>query len=139
MKHHRFGLALLPLVLIAALALTACGASDPSPAASPAQPSGSASAQDSLPTLQELCGDDYAAYIEDTILMQMENRMADKNPEIEYFPIAEEKPLSDYVVVDDTLTYTLDDKGNPVIHLPAGTVTDESHGEQTFAVPKLPK
>ena len=71
--------------------------------------------------------------------MQMENRMADKNPEMEYYPIVQEKSLSAYVSVDDTLTYTLDEEGNPVIHLPAGTVTDEASGEQTFAVPKLPQ
>lgn len=138
MKHHRFALVLLPLLLVVALALTACGASQKAPEAPSEQP-GENTAQPSLPTLEQLCGEDYAAYIEDTILMQMENRMADKNPEIAYYPIAEEKPLSDFVPVDDSLAYTLDEEGNPVIHLPAGTVTDEANGEQTFVVPKLPQ
>ena len=71
----------------------------------------------------------------DTITMQMENRM-EKTPEVVYFPIEDDKPLTDYAAIDETTSFTVDEEGNIVIHFPAGTVTDESHGEQTFIMPK---
>ena len=42
----------------------------------------------------------------------------------------------DYAAIDETTSFTVDEEGNIVIHFPAGTVTDESHGEQTFIMPK---
>ena len=75
-------------------------------------------------------------YVTETITMQMGNRM-EKDPEVRYFPIEENAPLSDYVTIDETTAFEVDEEGNPVIIFPAGTVTDAAHGEQRFRIPKL--
>lgn len=87
-------------------------------------------------TLEALLGEDYVEYLTETITMQMGNRM-DKTPEVRYFPIEEQRPLSDYVSIDDQTKFEVDKNGNPVIFFPAGTVTDAEHGEQSFIIPKL--
>ena len=107
--------------------LTACGTAHASPE-EPA-PTGEAAA------LEDLCGADYQAYIIDTITMQMENRM-DKTPDVVYFPIADSAPLTDYVPIDETTDFTVDEEGHIVILFPAGTVTDEANGEQSFRIPR---
>ena len=86
-------------------------------------------------TLESLCGVNYRSYIVETITMQMENRMA-KDPEVVYFPIREDRPLTDYAAIDETTVFTLDEDGSIVITFPAGTVTDAAHGEQTFRLPQ---
>ena len=86
-------------------------------------------------TLESLCGVNYRPYIVETITMQMENRM-EKDPEIVYFPIREDRPLTDYAAIDETTAFTLDEHGNIVITFPAGTVTDAAHGEQIFRLPQ---
>ena len=75
-------------------------------------------------------------YLTETITMQMGNRM-EKNPDVRYYPIEDNAPLSDYVTIDETTEFEIDEEGNPVILFPAGTVTDEAHGEQSFRIPKL--
>ena len=114
--------ALLALVLM----LAGCSAAAPQPPEEPA---------DEPVTLEELCGDDYQAYITETIEMQMGNRM-DKTPEVTYFPITDKAPLTDYVAIDETTSFYVDEDGHIVIVFPAGTVTDEAHGEQTFRIPR---
>ena len=59
----------------------------------------------------------------------------DKEPEVEFYPIRDNKPLTDYVAIDETLSFTPDEEGGVTIHLPAGSVTDEAHGEQSFSLP----
>ena len=86
-------------------------------------------------TLESLCGVNYWSYIVETITMQMENRM-EKDPEIVYFPIREDRPLTDYAAIDETTAFTVDEDGNIVITFPAGTVTDAAHGQQTFRLPQ---
>lgn len=86
-------------------------------------------------TLESLCGVNYRSYIVETITMQMENRM-EKDPEIVYFPIREDRPLTDYAAIDETTAFTVDEDGSIVITFPAGTVTDAAHGEQTFRLPQ---
>ena len=86
-------------------------------------------------TLESLCGVNYRSYIVETITMQMENRM-EKDPEIVYFPIREDRPLTDYAAIDETTAFTVDEDGSIVITFPAGTVTDAVHGEQTFRLPQ---
>ena len=86
-------------------------------------------------TLESLCGVNYRSYIVDTITMQMENRMA-KDPDVVYFPIREGRPLTDYVPIDETTAFTLDGDDSIVITFPAGSVTDEANGEQTFRLPR---
>ena len=86
-------------------------------------------------TLESLCGVNYRHYIVETITMQMENRM-EKSPEVVYFPIQEDRPLTDYVAIDETTAFTLDEDGNIIISFPAGSVTDASNGEQTFRLPQ---
>ncbi len=128
------------------LVLTACSSSadsgpssaaeSPAPAETPADPAVNLDAPtEENATLESLCGVDYQSYLVDTITMQMENRM-EKTPEVVYFPIEDDKPLTDYAAIDETTSFTVDEEGNIVIHFPAGTVTDESHGEQTFIMPK---
>ena len=130
-------LSLAAILLFLLLALTACGSAGETPDAE--SPEGSATAEDSNAespvTLESLCGEEGLSYILDTITMQMENRM-EKTPEVVYFPIEDDKPLTDYAAIDETTSFTVDEEGNIVIHFPAGTVTDESHGEQTFIMPK---
>ena len=87
-------------------------------------------------TLEALLGEDYGEYLTETITMQMGNRM-DKTPDIRYFPIVEQRHLSDYVSIGEQTEFEVDGKGNPVIFFPAGAVTDAGHGEQSFIIPKL--
>ena len=68
--------------------------------------------------------------------MHMCNRM-ERYPEVRYYPIEDNAPLSDYVAIDETTKFDVDEEGNPVIYFPAGTVTDEANGEQSFRIPKL--
>ena len=84
--------------------------------------------------LEALLGEDYQKYIVDTITEQMDNRMQDMG-DVEYYPIRDDAPLTDYVTIDNSTAYELDDEGNVVITFPAGTVADESHGEQSFIIP----
>lgn len=121
MKHLLSLAALLSLLL----ALIACGAARA--AEKPPEEDG--------PTLEELCGADYQTYIIDTITMQMGNRM-DKTPEVTYYPITEKAPLTDYAVIDETTDFLVDEDGNIVILFPAGSVTDEANGEQSFRIPR---
>ena len=51
-------------------------------------------------TLEALLGEDYTEYLTETITLQMGNRM-DKTPDVRYFPIEEQQPLSDYVTIDE--------------------------------------
>ena len=125
MKHFAPLAALLALLLV----LAACGAAD-SQSLAAADP-----AKESTATLEELCGSDYQSYIIETITMQMGNRM-DKTPGVVYFPIREKVPLTDYVSIDETTDFTVDEEGHIVILFPAGTVTDEDNGEQSFRIPR---
>lgn len=139
MKRFRTSRTALPLLAALLLLLSACGAE-------PSQPEGGADVQqppqaeepagDAPETLAELCGADYQTYLTDTITMQMGNRM-EKDPEVRYYPIEDNAPLSDYVTIDETTRFEVDEEGNPVIFFPAGTVTDEANGEQSFRIPKL--
>ena len=124
-KHFAPLAALLALLLV----LTACGAADSQP------PEDAVPAKESTATLEELCGSDYQSYIIETITMQMGNRM-DKTPDVVYFPIADNAPLTDYAAIDETTDFTVDGDGNIVVLFPAGNVTDEAHGEQSFRIPR---
>ena len=127
-------------VLICMLFLTACGTSDAGqkePVGSPPQGSEEEPpAEQEDATLESLLGEDYVTYVTETITMQMGNRM-EKDPEVRYYPIEDNAPLSDYVTIDETTKFEVDEEGNPVIFFPAGTVTDEENGEQSFRIPKL--
>ena len=117
----------LAALLALALMLSACSAA--------AIQTGESTAPDGSATLEELCGEDYQTYIIETITMQMGNRM-DKTPGVVYFPIREKVPLTDYVSIDETTDFTVDEEGHIVILFPAGTVTDEANGEQSFRIPR---
>ena len=141
MKQLSIRLALLTALLACAvMALSACGSQTNSPPEDPAisaedsAQSPQAGKTDAKPSLEDLMGADYQAYIVETITMQMENRM-DPEPEVEFFPIRDDKPLTDYVAIDDTLTYTVEENGDVTIVLPAGSVADEAHGDQSFSIP----
>lgn len=139
MKQLSIRLALLTALLACAVfTLSACGSqpgvSDQDSAGSTADTPQSAQSGEATASLEELMGADYQDYIVETITMQMENRM-DLEPEVEFFPILDDKPLTDYVTIDDTLTYTAEENGDVTIILPAGSVTDEAHGDQSFSIP----
>ena len=152
MKKNRLWIMAALVLLLSVSLLTACG----SPAAqeeAEEQKLAAAVETDVLPeieenvpeapaegyaelTLEAVLGEDYAEYLTETITMQMGNRM-DKTPDVRYFPIEEQRPLSDYVTIDEQTKFEVDKNGNPVIFFPAGTVTDAEHGEQSFIIPKL--
>ena len=146
MKKNRLQISSLLTLLLCMLLLTACGASgeenggtapETPPQESTAAPeTEEPSAQQEDVTLEGLLGEDYVNYLTETITMQMGNRM-EKDPEVRYFPIEDNAPLSDYVTIDETTEFEVDEEGNPVIYFPAGTVTDEANGEQSFRIPKL--
>ena len=122
------------LLLLACLlrTLSACGSSNtPSDAESP-DPAPEETQEE---TLETLCGEDYVTYIVDTITMQMENRM-EKTPEVVFFPIEEDAPLTDYVTIDASTPFTLDEEdGSITLTFDAGMVTDAENGAQSFRIP----
>ena len=134
-KNHNQVLVAL-MLLFGMLLLTACTAEatggDPAPAAEEQ----TEQTWQAEPTLEDLLGEDYVSYLTETITMQMGNRM-EKDPEVRYYPIEDSAPLTDYVAIDETTAFEVDEEGNPVILFPAGTVTEEANGEQSFRIPKL--
>lgn len=127
--HRTASLLLLACLL---LTLSACGSSDtPSDVESP----DSAPEETQEETLETLCGEDYVTYIVDTITMQMENRM-EKTPEVVFFPIEEDAPLTDYVTINASTPFTLDEEdGSITLTFDAGMVTDAENGAQSFRIP----
>lgn len=141
MKKNRCLFAALLVLSLCALLLSGCAASaadSQEESAPPAQEQTPPAEQDPSeePTLENLLGEDYAAYLTETITMQMGNRM-EKDPDVRYYPIEDNAPLTDYVAIDETTAFEVDEEGNPVILFPAGTVTDEANGQQSFRIPKL--
>lgn len=141
MKKNRYPLFALLVLSLCALLLSGCAASaadGQKESAPPAQEQTPPAAQETSeePTLEDLLGEDYVSYLTETITMQMGNRM-EKDPDVRYYPIEDNAPLTDYVAIDETTAFQVDEEGNPVILFPAGTVTDEANGEQSFRVPKL--
>ena len=147
MRKNRLRIAAILVLLLCMLLLTACvaasGAEDMEGAQealqqeqTPTLESEELQSEQGEVTLEELLGEDYVDYLTETITMQMGNRMI-KTPEVRYFTIEDDAPLSDYVTIDETTKFEIDDEGNPVIYFPAGTVTDEANGEQSFRIPKL--
>ena len=148
MKKNYLQIAMTLVLLLSAALLTACGntaapenaeAQNPTAAADTdaVSPGEERPAEDyAALTLEALLGEDYVEYLTETITMQMENRM-DKTPDVRYFPIEDQRPLHDYVTIDEETKFEVDENGNPVIFFPAGTVTDAKHGEQSFIIPKL--
>jgi len=120
-------IAILTALLALLLALTGCSAA--------AASGGETSADEPSASLEELCGAAYQDYIIETITMQMGNRM-DKTPDVVYFPIRDKAPLTDYAAIDEATEFIVDEDGNIVILFPAGTVTDETNGEQSFRIPR---
>lgn len=144
MKRTHWQIGFLAALWMCVMLLSACGAaqaSQPSPEEDPAPSVQEATAQEDTqsqeePTLESLLGDDSVNYLTETITMQMGNRM-EKDPDVRYYPIEDNAPLTDYVAIDETTAFQVDEEGNPVILFPAGTVTDEANGEQSFRIPKL--
>lgn len=141
MKKNRCLFAALLVLSLCALLLSGCAASaadSQEESAPPAQEQTPPAEQEPSeePTLEDLLGEDYAAYLTETITMQMGNRM-EKDPDVRYYPIEDNAPLTDYVAIDETTAFEVDEEGNPVILFPAGTVTDEANGQQSFRIPKL--
>lgn len=141
MKKNRYPLFALLVLSLCALLLSGCAASaadGQEESAPPAQEQTPPAAQETSeePTLEDLLGEDYVSYLTETITMQMGNRM-EKDPDVRYYPIEDNAPLTDYVAIDETTAFQVDEEGNPVILFPAGTVTNEANGEQSFRIPKL--
>ena len=141
MKKNRCLLAALLALSLCALLLSGCAASasdQQEESAPPAEEQTPPAEQETSeePTLEDLLGEDYVSYLTETITMQMGNRM-EKDPDVRYYPIEDNAPLTDYVAIDETTAFQVDEEGNPVILFPAGTVTDEANGEQSFRIPKL--
>lgn len=138
MRKKRYQMLALLTLLFGMLLLTACAAAAAADGqeAVPAEEEQMEQTEQAEPTLEDLLGEDYVSYLTETITMQMGNRM-EKNPEVRYYPIDDNAPLTDYVAIDETTAFEVDEEGNPVILFPAGTVTDEANGEQSFRIPKL--
>lgn len=135
MRKNRYQMLALLTLLFGMLLLTACAAAAAA-GGQEAIPAEEEQTEQAEPTLEDLLGEDYVSYLTETITMQMGNRM-EKNPEVRYYPIDDNAPLTDYVAIDETTAFEVDEEGNPVILFPAGTVTDEANGEQSFRIPKL--
>ena len=141
MKKNRCLLPALLVLSLCALLLSGCAASasdqqeESAPSAAEQTPPADQETSEE-PTLEDLLGEDYVSYLTETITMQMGNRM-EKDPDVRYYPIEDNAPLTDYVAIDETTAFEVDEEGNPVILFPAGTVTDEANGEQSFRIPKL--
>lgn len=135
MRKNRYQMLALLTLLFGMLLLTACAAAAAA-GGQEAVPAEEEQTEQAEPTLEDLLGEDYVSYLTETITMQMGNRM-EKNPEVRYYPIDDNAPLTDYVAIDETTAFEVDEEGNPVILFPAGTVTDEANGEQSFRIPKL--
>lgn len=135
MRKKRYQMLALLTLLFGMLLLTACAAAAAA-GGQEAAPAEEEQTEQAEPTLEDLLGEDYVSYLTETITMQMGNRM-EKNPEVRYYPIDDNAPLTDYVAIDETTAFEVDEEGNPVILFPAGTVTDEANGEQSFRIPKL--
>lgn len=142
----KMGLLLGIVTVLCGVLLAGCGADaqvegtteKPLPAQTqtePEQPVQTAEQVEDL-TLEDLLGKDYIDYIAETITMNMENRM-DKAPEVEYFPVIDRAPVTDYVTIDGDLPFTINENGDVVLTFPAGALTDEAHGEQSFILPRL--
>lgn len=125
----------LAALLALLLTLTACGAADTSKGSTDSDKPALEESAPEKPTLESLFGEDYQSYLAETITMQMGNRM-DKTPDICYFPIANDAPLTNYAAIDETTSFELEENGNIVIYFAAGTVADEASGEQSFRIPK---
>ena len=130
----------LLLVLTACSSSTDSGPSSAAESPAPAETPADSAANLDTPTeenatLESLCGVDYQSYLVDTITMQMENRM-EKTPDVVFFPISENAPLTDYAAIDETTAFEVDEDGNIIIFFPAGAVAEERHGEQSFKIPK---
>ena len=144
MKRTHWQIGFLAALWMCVMLLSACGAaqaSQPSVEEDPAPSTQETTAPEDTqsqeePRRESLLGDDSVIYLTETITMQMGNRM-EKNPDVRYYPIEDNAPLSDYVTIDETTEFEIDEEGNPVILFPAGTVTDEAHGEHSFRIPKL--
>lgn len=121
----------LLILICTLLTLSACGNAD-SPSVSGSTDSTSPETQQE--TLATLCGEDYVSYLVDTITMQMENRM-DKTPDVVFYPIEDNAPLTDYVVIDENTPFSQDEEGNITLTFEAGTVTDAENGAQSFRIP----
>ena len=87
-------------------------------------------------TLESLLGEDYVQFLTETITMQMENRM-EKNPDVAYYPVTDNAPLSDYVPIGAVTQFEVDAEGYLVITFPEGTVTDAANGVHTFRIQKV--
>ena len=136
MKKNRNQVLVALMLLFGMLLLSACTAQATDGAPAPAAEEQTEQTGQAEPTLEDLLGEDYVSYLTETITMQMGNRM-EKDPEVRYYPIEDSAPLTDYVAIDETTAFEVDEEGNPVILFPAGTVTDEANGEQSFRIPKL--
>lgn len=84
-------------------------------------------------TLEALLGKDYAQILTETVTTQMENRMR-KDPDVQYYPIADKAPLSNYVSIGKETAFEIDNDGCLVILFPAGTVTSADNGMQRFRI-----
>ena len=139
MKKNRYHVLAALLLVFSTLLLTACAAEAAGGVSAPAaeeQTEQAGQKEQAEPTLEDLLGEDYVTYLTETITMQMGNRM-EKDPEVRYYPIQDNAPLTDYVAIDETTAFEIDEEGNPVILFPAGAVTDAANGEQSFRIPKL--
>ena len=104
MKKNRYPLFALLVLSLCALLLSGCAASaadGQEESAPPAQEQTPPAAQETSeePTLEDLLGEDYVSYLTETITMQMGNRM-EKDPDVRYYPIEDNAPLTDYVAID---------------------------------------
>ena len=131
MKKNGYQMLVLLTLLCSMLLLSACTAE----AAAGEDTAAPAAEEQTEPTLESLLGEDYVDYLTETITMQMGNRM-DKTPDVTYFPITKDAPLTDYAAIDETTSFYVDEDGNVVIVFPAGSVTDEANGEQSFRIPR---
>lgn len=53
------------------------------------------------------------------------------------YPVKDNAPLADYVTIGEETLFEVDAEGILVISFPAGTVTEEANGVQSFRIQKV--
>ena len=131
------------LALLLTLSLTACGGTaQPNPPAQTGDDASQTETPDTAPEPAEEPEEPAAPPVspEKPLPEEESGKLppSEENPS-DWAPSEPEQRIDPWAIQEKrSLTVrVVDEEGNPVIYFPAGTVTDEANGEQSFRIPKL--